>query len=65
MTETETSPVLYSAERPEWLNEFCSLPEMQRLKHVGMNCVRTTEEFFSPSIGRKSSFSTKSFNSIF
>ena len=38
MTETETSPVLYSAERPEWLNEFCALPEMQRLKHVGMNC---------------------------
>ena len=38
MTETETSPVLYSAERPEWLDEFCALPEMQRLKHVGMNC---------------------------
>ena len=28
MTETETSPVLYSAERPEWLNEFCALPEI-------------------------------------
>lgn len=38
MTEMESSPVLYSAERPEWLDEFCALPEMQRLKYVGMNC---------------------------
>ena len=38
MTETERSPVMYSAERPVWLEEFCALPEMQRLRYVGMNC---------------------------
>ena len=35
---TEQSPVIYSASVPAWFDEFCTVPEMQRLRGVGMNC---------------------------
>ena len=38
MPETENSPVQYSTELPEWVGRFSALPELQRLKNVGMNC---------------------------
>ena len=30
--------VHYAADVPAWLEDFCAVPEMQRLKDVGMNC---------------------------
>ena len=34
----EHSGLIYSADVPAWLDEFCAAPEMRRLRGVGMNC---------------------------
>ena len=36
--EIERAPVRYCGETPEWMEAFCRLPELQRLRDVGMNC---------------------------
>lgn len=36
--ETEQMPVHYCEEAPDWMEAFCRLPELQRLRDVGMNC---------------------------
>ena len=36
--EMEQAPVRYCGETPEWMEAFCCLPELQRLRDVGMNC---------------------------
>ena len=36
--EMEQAAVRYSDETPEWMEAFCRLPELQRLRDVGMNC---------------------------
>ncbi len=36
--EMEQAPVRYCGETPEWMEAFCRLPELQRLRDVGMNC---------------------------
>lgn len=36
--ETEQTPVRYCKEAPDWMEAFCRLPELQRLRDVGMNC---------------------------
>ena len=37
-TYTEQHAISYHSEVPAWLGEFCAVPEMQRLRGVGMNC---------------------------
>lgn len=37
-TYTERHAVSYHGDIPIWLAEFCAVPEMQRLRGVGMNC---------------------------
>ena len=37
-TYTEQHAISYHGEVPAWLVEFCAVPEMQRLRGVGMNC---------------------------
>lgn len=34
----EKSAVAYHGKMPEWFRRFCTVPEMQRIRHVGMNC---------------------------
>lgn len=36
--EMEQAAVRYCDETPEWMERFCRLPELQRLRDVGMNC---------------------------
>lgn len=37
-TYTEHHAISYHSDAPAWLDEFCAVPEMQRLRGVGMNC---------------------------
>ena len=37
-TYTEQHAISYHGDVPAWLDEFCAVPEMQRLRGVGMNC---------------------------
>lgn len=37
-TYTEHHAISYHSDVPAWLDEFCAVPEMQRLRGVGMNC---------------------------
>ena len=37
-TYTKHHAISYHSDAPAWLDEFCAVPEMQRLRGVGMNC---------------------------